>query len=104
MKFDGNTKILPLIDKYPKVYEALYKISNEVKRLKDPVARNTMGKRATLTMVSVMLDIPMETLISTIQSAIETSEMKPTQNRKELLKKYDQFFPFPDFKPNLNLM
>jgi len=88
MKLDGDTKILLLIDKYPKVYEALYKISNKVQRLKDPIARKTVGKSATLTMVSVMLGIPLETLISTIQNAIEANKIDPTQNRKELLKKY----------------
>jgi len=31
------------------------------------------------------------------------SYLKKYKKRKELLKKYDQFFPFPEFKPKINL-
>jgi len=88
MEINKTTKILPIIDKYPRVYEELYKISSKVKRLKNPIARRTIGKKATLEMVSGMLKIPLETLISVIKTGIEASGAeKPEKDRKEMLKK-----------------
>ena len=88
MEISKTTKILPIIDKYPRVYEELYKISSKVKRLKNPIARRTIGKKATLEMVSGMLKIPLETLISVIKTGIEASGAeKPKKDRKEMLKK-----------------
>ncbi len=88
MEINKTTKILPIIDKYPRVYEELYKISSKVKRLKNPIARRTIGKKATLEMVSGMLKIPLETLISVIKTGIEASGAeKPKKDRKEMLKK-----------------
>ncbi len=88
MEINKTTKILPIIDKYPRVYEELYKISSKVKRLKNPIARRTIGKKATLEMVSGMLKIPLETLISVIKTGIEASGAEqPEKDRKEMLKK-----------------
>ncbi len=87
MELNKSTKILPIIDKYPKVYDALFKLSSKVKRLKNPVARKTMGKKATLEMLSQMLKVSLEKLISTIQNAIETSGNEDEKDRKEMLKK-----------------
>ncbi len=88
MEINKTTKIIPIIDKYPIVYEELYKISSKVKRLKNPIARRTIGKKATLEMVSGMLKIPLETLISVIKTGIEASGAeKPKKDRKEMLKK-----------------
>ena len=88
MEINKTTKILPIIDKYPKVYEELYKISSKIKRLKNPIARKTIGKKASLEMVSEMLKIPLEKLISVIKTTIETSRTEqPEKDRKEMLKK-----------------
>jgi DUF438 domain-containing protein len=88
MEINSSTKILPLIDKYPKVFDDLYKLSSKVKRLKNPIVRKTIGKKATLEKVSELFEIPLETIISTIKSAIEVSgEEPPKKDRKEMLKK-----------------
>ncbi|KKM81862.1 hypothetical protein LCGC14_1325490 [marine sediment metagenome] len=88
MELKKGTKILPIIDKYPNVYDALYKLNSKVKRLKNPIARRTIGKKANLEMISDMLEIPLDKLISTIKSAIDASaDEQPEKDRKEMLKK-----------------
>ncbi|MBY8987654.1 MAG: DUF438 domain-containing protein [Candidatus Lokiarchaeota archaeon] len=88
MEINNSTKILPLVDKYPKVYDELYKLSSKAKRFKNPIVRKTIGKKATLEMVSVILEVTLETIISTIKSAIEASaDIPPEKDRKEMLKK-----------------
>jgi len=88
MELNKTTKILPIIDKYPKVYDELLKLSSKTKRLKNPIVRRTIGKKATLLSVSELFNVPLETLISTIKNAIEVSESEqPEKDRKEMLKK-----------------
>ncbi|MHA1748873.1 MAG: DUF438 domain-containing protein [Promethearchaeota archaeon] len=88
MEINNSTKILPLIDKYPRVYDELYKLSSKAKRFKNPIVRKTIGKKATLEMVSVILEVPLERIISTIKSAIEASaDIPPEKDRKEMMKK-----------------
>ncbi len=88
MELKKETKILPIIDKYLSVYDALYKLNSKVKRLKNPIARRTIGKKANLEMISDMLEIPLDKLISIIKSAIDASaEKHPEKDRKEMLKK-----------------
>ena len=88
MEINNSTKILPLIDKYPKLYDELFKLSSKVKRFKNPIVRKTIGKKATLEMVAVILEVSLERIISTVKSAIEASvDIPPDKNRKEMLKK-----------------
>jgi len=88
MDINNSTKILPLIDKYPKVYDELYKLSSKAKRFKNPIVRKTIGKKATLEMVAVILEAPLERIISIVKSAIEASaDIPPEKDRKEMLKK-----------------
>jgi len=88
MDLNRSTKILPIIDKYPKVYDELYKISSKVKRFKNPIVRKTIGKKASLEMVAELLEVSLETVISTIKTAIEASGDEPQEkDRKEMLKK-----------------
>jgi len=88
MEINNSTKILPLIDKYPLVYEELYKLSSKAKRFKNPIVRKTIGKKATLEMVAVILEVSLERIISTVKSAIEASaDLPPEKDRKEMLKK-----------------
>lgn len=88
MEINNSTKILPLVDRYPKVYDELYKLSPKAKRFKNPIVRKTIGKKATLEMVSVILEVTLETIISTVKSAIEASaDIPPEKDRKEMLKK-----------------
>ncbi len=88
MEINNSTKILPLIDKYPLVYDELYKLSSKAKRFKNPIVRKTIGKKATLEMVAVILEVTLERIISTVKSAIEDSaDIPPEKDRKEMLKK-----------------
>jgi len=88
MELNKSTKILPIIDNFPKVYEALYELSSKVKRFKNPLVRKTLGKKATLEMTSEILNVTLETIISTIKHAIEISGDEPlVKDRKEMLKK-----------------
>jgi len=88
MEINNATKILLLIDQYPNVYDELHKLSSKVKRFKNPIVRKTIGKKATLEMVSVILELPLERIISTVKSAIEASaDIPPERDRKEMLKK-----------------
>ncbi|MFX0075628.1 MAG: DUF438 domain-containing protein [Candidatus Hermodarchaeota archaeon] len=88
MEINNSTKILPIIDSYPKVYDELVKLSDKAKRFKNPIVRKTIGKKATLEMVSVILEVSLEKIISTIKNAIEaSSDIPPEKDRKEMLKK-----------------
>ena len=87
MKVNNKTKILPIIDKYPKVYDEIYKLSPKIKRLKNPIARKTIGKKASIEWVSNLLNIPSEKIISIIQESIESSSGEMTyEKRKGILK------------------
>ncbi|MBY8991955.1 MAG: DUF438 domain-containing protein [Candidatus Lokiarchaeota archaeon] len=87
MEVNNKTKILPIIDKYPKVYDEIYKINPRVKRFKNPIARKTIGKKATVEWVSDLLNIPIEKLISIIQGSVESSSGEMTyEERKDILK------------------
>lgn len=88
MELNNSTKIVPLLDKYPKVYDELYKLSPKVKRFKNAIVRKTIGKSATLKTVSELLDIPLEEIIISIKKGIKASEDgSPEKDRKEMLKK-----------------
>ncbi|MFX1525789.1 MAG: DUF438 domain-containing protein [Promethearchaeota archaeon] len=87
MEVNNKTKILPIIDKYPKVYDEIFKLNPKVKRLKNPIARKTIGKKASIEWVSALLNIPIEKLISLIQNEIESGGGDLTyEERKEILK------------------
>jgi DUF438 domain-containing protein len=88
MELNEQSKIVPLMDKYPKVYEEIFKLNSKVKRLKNPIVRKAIGMNATLETASKMLKIPLEELISTIKNAIDLSGgEKSAKDRKEMLKK-----------------
>jgi len=87
MEVNNKTKILPIMDKHPKVYDEIYKLNRKVKRLKNPIVRKTIGKKASIEWVSNLLNIPIEKLISTIKKAIESSSGELTyEERKNILK------------------
>ncbi|MHA2007378.1 MAG: DUF438 domain-containing protein [Promethearchaeota archaeon] len=87
MEVNNKTKILPIMDKYPKVYDEIYKLNPKVKRLKNPIARKTIGKKASIDWVSNLLNIPIEKLISIIQETVESGSGELTRDeRKGILK------------------
>jgi len=87
MELNNKTKILPIIDKYPKVYDEIYKLNPKIKRLKNPIARKTIGKKASIEWVANLLNIPLEKIISIIQEIVESSSGELTyEERKDILK------------------
>ena len=87
MEVNNKTKILPILDKYPKVYDEIFKLNPKVKRLKNPIARKTIGKMASIEWVSSLLNIPLEKIISIIQEVVESSSEELTyKERKDILK------------------
>ncbi|MFW9823885.1 MAG: DUF438 domain-containing protein, partial [Candidatus Thorarchaeota archaeon] len=87
MEINNKTKILPIIDKYPKVYDEIFKLNPKVKRLKNPIARKTIGKKASIEWVSDLLNIPIEKIISIIKDEVESGGGDLTyEERKEILK------------------
>lgn len=87
MDINSSTKILPIIDKYQKVYDDLLRLSDKIKKFKSSFVRKTIGKKATIKMVSEMIDVPIGTIISIIKGAIEASgDESLKKDRKELLK------------------
>ena len=87
MEINNTTKILPILDKYPKVYDEIYKLNPKVKRLKNPIARKTIGKKASIKWVSDLLDIPLETLISIIKKEVESSSGDLTYEERKIMLK-----------------
>lgn len=87
MEVNNNTKILPILDKYFRVYDEIYKLNPKIKRFKNPIARKTIVKKATIEWVSDLLNIPIEKLISIIQEAVDSSSGEMTyEERKDILK------------------
>ncbi|MHA1931912.1 MAG: DUF438 domain-containing protein, partial [Promethearchaeota archaeon] len=87
MEVNNKTKILPIIDKYPIVYDEIFKLNRKIKRLKNPIARKTIGKKASIEWVANLLDIPLEKIISIIQETVESSSGELTyEERKDILK------------------
>ncbi|MGY5864370.1 MAG: DUF438 domain-containing protein [Candidatus Thorarchaeota archaeon] len=66
----ASTKILELANEYPFLFETLVEISPKLKRLKNPILQKTIGKRATLTDVSKMSNVPLNRLFVLLSDSI----------------------------------
>jgi len=71
MKIASNTRIMTLLKKYPFLEDFLISKYPELKILKNKVLRKTIGKTATLSKVSGIIDVNMNSLMRTIVSKIE---------------------------------
>ena len=90
MDLDKKTKILPLIEQFPHVYNELLKLSPKIKRLKNPIVRRTIGKKATIKDVSKLIDVDLSKILQVIEESMgktseEIQELK-TQRREQLKK------------------
>ncbi len=88
MDLDKKTKILPLIEQFPHVYNELLKLSPKIKRLKNPIVRRTIGKKATIKDVSKLIDVDLSKILQVIEESMgktseEIEELK-TQRREQL--------------------
>ncbi len=67
----NSTKILDLVKEYPFLLDVLIEFDSKLKLLKNPLMRNTIGRRATLMDVSRTADLDLDKLVRLIQKSIE---------------------------------
>jgi DUF438 domain-containing protein len=88
MDINKKTKILPLIEQFPHIYNQLLKLSPKIKRLKNPIVRRTIGKNATIKDVSKLIDVDLSKILQVIEESMgktseEIEELK-TQRKEQL--------------------
>ena len=66
----ASTRILELANEYPFLFDTLVEISPKLKRLRNPILQKTIGRRATLTDVSKMSNVPLNRLFVLLSKAI----------------------------------
>ncbi|MFX0184424.1 MAG: DUF438 domain-containing protein [Candidatus Hodarchaeota archaeon] len=66
-----STRVIPLIDKFPFLMETLIELNPKLKRLKNPIMRRTIGKRATLVDVSDISGTEISQLLELISRSIQ---------------------------------
>ncbi|MHA1907871.1 MAG: DUF438 domain-containing protein [Candidatus Thorarchaeota archaeon] len=66
----ASTKILELANEFPFLFDTLVEMSPKLKRLKNPILQKTIGKRATLTDVSKMSNVPLNRLFVVLSDSI----------------------------------
>ncbi|MHA2352689.1 MAG: DUF438 domain-containing protein [Candidatus Thorarchaeota archaeon] len=66
----ASTKILELANEFPFLFDTLVEISPKLKRLQNPILQKTIGRRATLTDVSKMSDVPLRRLFVLLSESI----------------------------------
>jgi len=69
MEITPMTKIGDLLKEFPGLEETLIGLSPKYQLLRNPVLRKTIGRVATLQQVSVVGNIPLETIINTLREA-----------------------------------
>jgi uncharacterized protein len=70
---DGSTKIHSLLTDFPFLTEKLIQLNSKYKLLKNPLVRNTMGRRATLKEVAKIGGLSLDELISFINESISSN-------------------------------
>ncbi|MFX0173589.1 MAG: DUF438 domain-containing protein [Candidatus Hodarchaeota archaeon] len=66
-----STRVIPLIDKFPFLMETLIELNPKLKRLKNPILRRTIGKRATIVDVSDISGTKISQLLVIISRSIK---------------------------------
>jgi DUF438 domain-containing protein len=66
----ATTRILELAKEYPFLFDTLVGISPKLKRLQNPILQRTIGKRATLSDVSKMSEVPLNRLFDILSESI----------------------------------
>jgi hypothetical protein len=69
MEITPQTKVGDLLKEFPELEETLLSLSPKYELLKNPILRKTVGRVATLQQVSVVGNVPLETLINSLRSA-----------------------------------
>ncbi|MFW9907596.1 MAG: DUF438 domain-containing protein [Candidatus Thorarchaeota archaeon] len=79
----ASTKILELANQYPFLFDTLVEISPKLKRLQNPILQKTIGKRATLTDVSKMANVPLNRLFVLLSDSIKENSKEEVKIDKE---------------------
>ncbi|MFW9840915.1 MAG: DUF438 domain-containing protein, partial [Candidatus Thorarchaeota archaeon] len=66
----ASTKILDLANEFPFLFDTLVEISPKLKRLQNPILQKTIGRRATLSDVSKMSEVPLNRLFVLLSESI----------------------------------
>ncbi|MGY5880471.1 MAG: DUF438 domain-containing protein [Candidatus Thorarchaeota archaeon] len=66
----ASTKILELTTEFPFLFDTLVEISPKLRRLKNPILKKTIGRRATLTDVSKISKVPLNRLFVLLSESI----------------------------------
>ena len=69
-----DTKIGPLLDRYPELEAPLLKLSPAYAKLQNPILRKTVAKVATLQQVAKIGEVPIGTLINTLREELGIEE------------------------------
>jgi len=89
-----SSKLNPLLIKHPLLLDALIEFNPKLKKLKNPILRRTVGKRATISDVSNFIGISPDSLVTYISETINTNMeskdvellMVDNSNRKDVIK------------------
>lgn len=69
-----ETKVGPLLDRYPQLEAPLMKLSPAFAKLRNPLLRKTVAKVATLQQVAKIGEVPIGTLINTLRKELGIEE------------------------------
>jgi DUF438 domain-containing protein len=72
MQLSPRTGIGELLKTYPFLLDYLASYTQELRKLRNPILRNTFGRVATLRMASTMGKVPLDRLLADLQGAIAT--------------------------------
>ncbi|MFW9871005.1 MAG: DUF438 domain-containing protein, partial [Candidatus Thorarchaeota archaeon] len=79
----SSTKILELANEFPFLFDTLVEISPKLKRLQNPILQKTIGRRATLTDVSKMSDVPLNRLFVLLSESISQNTNEDVEIDKD---------------------
>ncbi|MFX1262006.1 MAG: DUF438 domain-containing protein [Promethearchaeota archaeon] len=83
----ATTRILELAKEYPFLFDTLIGISPKLKRLQNPILQRTIGKRATLSDVSKMSEVPLNRLFELLSESISKNANEKVVIDKEDMEK-----------------
>lgn len=81
----SSTKIMELTKEFPFLFDTLVEASPKLKKLRNPILQRTIGRRATLTDVSIISNIPLRRILELLADSISTnSDASVTIDKDEL--------------------
>ncbi len=84
-----SSKLDPLLKEHPLLLDALIDLDPKLKKLKNPILRRTIGKRATISDISSMIDVSSDFLVNFISNTI-IKNMKSTEAGVNMVNNLDR--------------